>query len=200
VLRWSVLARRANPLPLLARFGSLLSDALVAAWRGFLRTYGANPLHFLVVVGVFTMTGYVALRIAPDPMFTRMLVWFGAAVLLHDLVLFPIYTAADRSLIGTAGVLRRGRDPLVRGVNHVRVPVLASGLLFLLFLPGIIQQGAPSYLAATGQTQEPFLERWLLLSASFAALSTLLYLTRLLVAHGRRWWANRLTNASGEDG
>lgn len=196
MLRLSPLARRANPLPLLAKLGSLLAAALVALWRLFLRMYGAHPLHLLVMLGGFALTAWVALRLSSEPTLTRMLIWFGAALLLHDLVLFPVYTAADRLLTGTARAVRRGRVPMVRGVNHVRVPVLASGLLFLLFLPGIIEQGAPSYLAATGQTQEPFFERWVLLSASFIVLSTFAYLARLLLVHGRRWWANRRGNAS----
>jgi len=44
-----------------------------------------------------------------------------------------------------------------------------------LFLPGIIRQGQKTYLAATGQTQEPFLVRWLLLTALFFATSAITY-------------------------
>ena len=44
-------------------------------------------------------------------------------------------------------------------------------MTLLVFLPGIIQQGAPVYAAATGQTQEPFLGRWLLLTAAMFAVS-----------------------------
>ncbi|MGI8721185.1 MAG: hypothetical protein ACR2JG_03050 [Geodermatophilaceae bacterium] len=64
-------------------------------------------------------------------------------------------------------------------VNYVRVPVLASGLLFLLFFPGITGQGASSYLAATGQTQEPFLTRWLLLTALGFGVSAITYALRV---------------------
>ncbi|HYQ63761.1 hypothetical protein [Actinophytocola sp.] len=44
-----------------------------------------------------------------------------------------------------------------------------------MFLPGIIRQGQKTYLAATGQTQEPFLVRWLLLTALFFATSAITY-------------------------
>ncbi len=109
------------------------------------------------------------------------LVWFLGAALLHDLVLFPLYAVGDR--LHTAGVhaLRRRRGhhpdgpPHVSGNNYVRVPVLASSLLLLVFLPGIIEQGASTYRAATGQTQAPFLDRWLLFTAIVFVLSAVAY-------------------------
>ena len=70
-------------------------------------------------------------------------------------------------------------------LNHVRIPALASGLLFLLFFPGILQQGASSYQAATGQTQDPFLERWLVLTVAAFLLSALVYAARLRRAKTR---------------
>lgn len=95
-----------------------------------------------------------------------MLIWFAAAIVAHDLMLFPLYAGADRLL---------ARSPVV---NYLRVPLLASGLTLLLFLPGIIRQGGPSHLAATGLDQQPYLARWLLLCAAFFALSGLVYLVR----------------------
>ena len=67
-------------------------------------------------------------------------------------------------------------------LNYIRVPALGAGLTLLLFLPGIIEQGAPTYAAATGQTQEPFLGRWLLLTAAMFAISARLYAIRLVMA------------------
>jgi hypothetical protein len=64
-------------------------------------------------------------------------------------------------------------------VNHIRVPVLASALTFLVFLPGIIKQGAPTFRAATGLTQDVFLGRWLLLTAAMFAVSAVVYAIRL---------------------
>ena len=104
------------------------------------------------------------------------IVWFLGAALVHDLVLFPLYALADRlTRRGTRAV----KAPHVT-LNYVRIPLLAVGLLFLLFFPGIFQQGADSYLSATGQTQDPFLERWLLLSAAIFGLSAIAYACRLL--------------------
>lgn len=56
-------------------------------------------------------------------------------------------------------------------------------MTLLVFLPGIIRQGAPTYLDATGQTQEPFLGRWLLLTAVAFGISAAAYAIRLVVAH-----------------
>lgn len=95
-----------------------------------------------------------------------MLIWFAAAIVAHDLVLFPLYAGADRLLT------------LAPAVNYLRVPLLASGLTLLLFLPGIIGQGGPTHLAATGLDQQPYLARWLWLCAAFFALSGLAYLAR----------------------
>jgi hypothetical protein len=41
---------------------------------------------------------------------------------------------------------------------------MAAGLTFLLLFPGVLRLGAPTYLAATGLTQEPFAARWPLLT------------------------------------
>ncbi len=148
--------------------------------------YGASGRHLLVTLAALSLAVYTVLELGLDELWDSdvwwqsILVWFLGAVLLHDLVLFPLYALADR-LFGRA--LRRrspapGEASGVPIVNHVRIPVLAIGLLFLLFFPGIIEQGASSYSKATGQTQEPFLERWLILSAAIVGLSAATYALR----------------------
>lgn len=64
------------------------------------RHYGANPLHLLVLLGCFALTGYAATRVAAGPTLPRILLWFAAALVAHDLILFPLYALADRSLTG----------------------------------------------------------------------------------------------------
>ncbi len=142
------------------------------------RAYGAHPLHLLALVACFALAGYAGLRAAGPPL-PRMLVWFALAVIVHDLVLFPLYALADRSL---TGVLRR---PRVSVINHVRVPSLGAGLLFLVYFPGIVRQGAATYMSATGRSQQPYLGRWLLLTAMMFALSAAVYAVRL--ARHRQW-------------
>lgn len=151
--------------------------------------YGAGPLHLLGVLASLALAGYVVSVLGvsalwdPDVWWQSILVWFLGAVVVHDLVLFPVYALADRT-IGGFLCRRDGRRPHPRVVplNYVRVPVLAVGLLFLLFFPGVVEQGASTYLDATGQTQEPFLRRWLLLSAAIFILSATVYAIRLWLA------------------
>ena len=173
---------------------------VLARLRGF---YGANPLHLLALLGCFALAGWAALHTLSTPAWPVILVWFVGAVIAHDLVLFPLYALADRA--HTAGVhgLRRRRGhhrehpPRVSAVNYLRIPVLASGLLFLVFFPGIIAQGASTYLAATGQTQAPFLGRWLLLTAIAFALSALAYTTHLGLAHRKAGSSSSAATAGG---
>jgi hypothetical protein len=145
------------------------------------RAYGANPLHLLGLVACFALAGYVATRLISEPLAVRILIWFAAAVIGHDLVLFPLYALADRSLQTALQALpstQGNRTPVVPPLNYLRIPALGAALLLLLFLPGIIQQGQQTYLSATGQTQQPYLARWLLLTAAMFALSALIYAAR----------------------
>ena len=79
-------------------------------------------------------------------------------------------------LTGAARRLPRGSVPLV---NHLRVPALGAGLTLLMFLPGIIRQGGPTHLAATGLDQQPYLGRWLGLVTMLALASAVVYLVRV---------------------
>jgi hypothetical protein len=145
----------------------------------FRRLYGSHPLHLLTLIAGFALFGYVIATIGPASLWNpktwwqSILVWFAAAVIIHDLVLFPAYAVADRLLSSTR------RVPVsLPMLNYLRVPALASVLTLIVFLPGIIEQGGPAYTAATGQTQEPFLGRWLLLTASLFAASAVIYALR----------------------
>ena len=144
--------------------------------------YGASPLHLLALVGCFGLAGYAALQTLANPRWPVMLAWFGGAIIGHDLVAFPLYALADRSLtraLREPWPRRTATPPLIPAVNHIRLPALGAGLLFLLFFPGIIRQGQQTYLAATGHTQQPYLGRWLVLVAAMFAISAVSYATRL---------------------
>jgi hypothetical protein len=156
-----------------------------AAVKSLSRAYGAHPLHLLALLGCFALTGYVAVHVANAPLLPRMVIWFLAAVVAHDLILFPLYALADRSLHGVLKLLPSRPHkgvPVVPPVNYVRIPALGAGLTFVLFLPGIIAQGGPTYTAATGQTQEPYLGRWLLLAAAMFLVSAVVYAIRTRIA------------------
>lgn len=75
----------------------------------------------------------------------------------------------------------RSGKPKVPLRNYIRVPALAAGLTLVIFLPGIIEQGADTYHAATGQTQQPFFGRWLLLVAALFAGRSVAYAGRLVL-------------------
>ncbi len=151
------------------------------------RQYGAHPLQLLTLLACFAFVGYVISVMGPKQLWNSrvwwqsILVWFLGAILLNDLVLFPLYALADRSLgagwRAVSGRLPEG-SPRVPVVNYLRIPALASGLLFAMFFPGIIQQGSPAYLRATGLTQAPYLDRWLLITAVLFATSAAAYAIR----------------------
>ncbi len=170
---------------------------MAAAVARFRAVYGAHPLHLLVVLTSFAVFGYVIYVMGlstlwdPDVWWQSILVWFLGAVVFHDFVLFPIYALADRAHSASVHALRprrsspSGHQPAVPALNFVRVPVLVTGLTFLLFFPGIIGQGAPTYLRATSQTQEPFLGRWLLFTAAVFIVSAIAYFVKLAVVRRR---------------
>jgi len=160
----------------------------------FRRLYGGHPLHLLTLIASFALVGYVISVLGPRQLWNSrvwwqsILVWFIAAIVLHDMVLFPLYALADRSLgAGWRAVTGRlpDRAPRIPPINYVRIPVMASGLLFLMFFPGIIEQGRITYHNATGLTQAPFLDRWLLITAALFGASALAYGIRLLLLRRR---------------
>jgi hypothetical protein len=154
------------------------------------RLYGERLVHLLVVLAALALSAYaisvVGLRnlFNPTVWWQSIAVWFAVAVIGHDLILFPLYALADRLLPARRGAPNHGdgtpqHPPKhIPVTNYLRMPTLAAGLLLLMFLPGIIEQGAPTYQAATGQTQAPYLGRWLLLTAAFYLASALWYAVR----------------------
>jgi uncharacterized membrane protein YesL len=164
---------------------------MLSRWRSvFHDVYGSYPLHLLTMAAGFALLGYIVATVKPMTLWNphswwqSIAVWFAGAVIAHDLLLFPVYALADRILWARAG--RRPDGPRRLAVrNYLRIPALGSGLTLLVFLPGIIGQGASTYLAATGQTQQPFLGRWLLLTAAMFTTSALFYLVRAVLASRR---------------
>ncbi|GAA4538991.1 hypothetical protein GCM10023161_17950 [Mycobacterium paraffinicum] len=144
-------------------------------------------MHLLTLTAGFALLGYVLVTIKPAALWNpqvwwqSIIVWFTAAIVAHDLVLFPIYASLDRLL----GTVVRPKTPPVPVLNYIRVPALGAGLTLLVFLPGIIEQGGATYSAATGQTQDPFLGRWLLLTAAMFGVSAAIYAVRAGTARRR---------------
>jgi hypothetical protein len=150
------------------------------AW--FRRHYGASPLHLLALAGCLFLGGYVALQMQHLAGGWRILVWLGGAVVGHDLLLFPLYALADRTLVTAAGFPRRRSQAVTRAVpwiNHLRVPVVVSGLFLAVSFPLVLRLSPGTYAAATGLSVRPYLGRWLALTGGLFVGSALLYALRL---------------------
>ncbi|MGX1481462.1 hypothetical protein RKD45_000538 [Streptomyces griseus] len=140
------------------------------------RWYGEGPLHLLLMVSSFALAGYAGVRLL-DGDTLLILVWFVGAALVHDLVLVPLYSAADRAL----------RVPFSRSpglVNFVRVPLLLSGLLLLMWFP-LVTRDAERYEPASGMSPDRFLGNWLLITAALFAVSASWLVVRKVRARRR---------------
>ncbi len=139
--------------------------------------YGAGPLHLLALLASFALAGYAAVQLVPDEP-RKVLVWFLAAVVGHDLVLFPLYALADRSLVDVVHHRPPVPEPRRLALNHIRFPVLLSGLLLLVWAPLILGL-TDGYEAATGMTTDVYMGRWLAVSAALFLASAVVYAVRL---------------------
>jgi hypothetical protein len=63
--------------------------------------------------------------------------------------------------------------------NHLRVPAVLSGLLFLVYVPLILRLGPSTYRAATGSEPADYLARWLFVTAMLFAVSLIAYAIRV---------------------
>ena len=133
------------------------------------RAYGAGPLHLLSHVAALALAAYAFTRIFAGGQPWNVVLWFAGALVVHDLVAFPLYTALDR--------LARGRRTRP-SINYVRVPALLSGVALLVFAPLILGLGDGRYERATALSQDVYLGRWLLLCGALFAGSALLYAVR----------------------
>lgn len=140
------------------------------------RWYGEGPLHLLLMTASLALAGYAGVRLLEGDTF-RILLWFVGAAVVHDLVLLPLYTSADR-VLQTGPVRRSG------AVNFVRVPVFLSGLLLLMWFP-LITRHTARYEPASGMSPDRFLGNWLLIVAGLFAVSALWFVARTVRARRR---------------
>jgi hypothetical protein len=120
--------------------------------------YGAGPAHLLVLIASFAIAGAAVVGwFQRSHDLEGVLIWFAAAIVLHDVVLLPLYSLLDRITIA--------RLP-ARSTAYVRVPAIISGLLMLVLFPTILGLGAHTEHAASGITEHGYLLRWLLLTAA----------------------------------
>ncbi len=98
----------------------------------------------------------------------RIALWLVGAVVVHDLVVLPLYSGADRA----------ARTVLRGAVNYVRVPAALSLLMLVVFWGTIAGAGERAYHATSGETFDGYAARWLLVTAALFAGSGLVYLVR----------------------
>ncbi|WP_307805541.1 hypothetical protein [Streptomyces spirodelae] len=137
-------------------------EAGPAPGAGRLRRLVGSPLQIVLLLASFVLTGYAGARLLADDWF-GVAVWFVGAALLHDLVLLPLYSLADR-LPRLTG----------RYVNHLRIPALLSLLLLLVYLP-LITGPADRYAKLTGRPEgnNGYALHWLWVTVALFALSGL---------------------------
>jgi hypothetical protein len=144
--------------------------------RRQLRWYGASPLHLLALLACFGLAGYAAVRlVSPRPL--AVAAWFIGAVVGHDLLLMPLYSLADRSVMAAI----RHRDPqlpVTPWINYVRVPAALSGLLLLVWFPLILRLPSP-YHASTTLSADPYVWHWLAVTGALFLLSAVAFALRL---------------------
>jgi hypothetical protein len=152
--------------------------------RRLYRHYGAGPLHLLCLLGCAAVSAYVVSRIYAEGGWVRIALWFLLALIVHDLVVWPLYTLADRSALR---ITRRhpGRLPSVPWINHVRAPAIISGVLLGIWFPLIFRLSSRTYTANSGLSESPYLGRWLLVTGILFAGSAIIYALRLARAHRR---------------
>jgi hypothetical protein len=132
--------------------------------------YGAGPAQLLATLASFAIAGAAVVGWTQRPRdLVNVLIWFGAAIVLHDIVLLPIYSVADR--------LTLGRLP-ARVAAYVRVPLLISVFVLAAVFPTVLGFGAHQEHNASGIVEHGYLARWLLLSGVLLALSGFAYAVR----------------------
>jgi hypothetical protein len=145
----------------------------------FRQLYGDRPLQLITLLGCFAVSGYAASRVFGDAAALSIALWFLGSAIVFDLVLSPLLALADRVLLRLRGG-RRGPPGRVSRVNYIRVPVLLSGLLLLIYAPVIFQRSEPPYFAASGLEEDPYLERWIAVSAGIFLATALAYAVAVL--------------------
>jgi hypothetical protein len=144
--------------------------------RRFLRWYGAGPLHLLTLLGCFALAGFAVVELLPNN-FIGIPVWLVGAVIAHDLILMPLYTLADRSVMA---VFRHRPPSLPAGpwINYLRVPAALSGLLLLIWFPLILRLPT-RFPDTTTLPLGPYLWHWVAVTGALFLLSAAALALRL---------------------
>jgi hypothetical protein len=143
------------------------------------RLYGSGPLHLLALIASFALAAAALSHFIDTGAPMNIAVWFVGAVVLHDLVLWPLYAVLDRIAADA------GRGARVPPINYLRVPAFLSGLALLVYFPLILRLSPAVYEGATGRDPSAYLGRWLWITGALFAGSALLYAVALRRARKR---------------
>jgi hypothetical protein len=149
----------------------------------FRARYGSGPLHLLAAIASFAIATYAFIEIAERPSPLGFALWFAGAIVAHDLIAFPLYSLLGL-LAGRVAMRARGTRAGADAVNWVRVPALLSALAFVVWFPLILGLSSEAYGAASGRSTDPYLERWLLLTAALFLGSGVLYAIKARMRSG----------------
>jgi hypothetical protein len=157
----------------------------------FRRHYGASPLHLVAFIASVAVTGLAVKGWLDEPAISirYILIWFVGAIIAHDMVVLPLYTAVDRLALSISrwghgrpadsGPVERGvaapAPPRSPGWVYVRVPLILSAMLLLVFGAEILREGNATFRAASGHTQDVYLSRYLIVVGALFFLSGLAY-------------------------
>jgi hypothetical protein len=137
-------------------------------------------VQLLALLASFVVAGYAAVRLLAGDLIGAG-AWFVGSAVVHDLVLFPLYAGIDAALV----LLLRSHPSWatvagVRWLNYLRGPVVVSGLLLLVWSPLILRVSDGAYQAASGLSAQPFLPRWLTVTAVLFAVSGVILVVRAM--------------------
>ena len=141
--------------------------------------YGAEPLHLIATVASLAAAGYAFLRIFENPGTGGVLLWFGAAIVLHDLVALPLYSLLGRIAEETTDLAVRPRRRMLLTLNHIRIPAGFSLLLLLISFPLVFEVDPGGYELTTGLDTGRYLGNWLAITAVLFTISGIDYALRL---------------------
>lgn len=149
----------------------------------FRRRYGGSPLHLVGMVASLALAGFAGLTLNQALGTSKTIavaVWLIGAAVTHDMILFPIYTLLDK-----AGTKLIARPLRTSAINFIRLPVLLSGLLFLVYVPLVGGFSGLTYESITGLPVSVYFGRWLLLTGAMFGVSGAVYAVKLGLSGSR---------------
>ncbi len=156
----------------------------------FQRAYGRGPLHLAGTLATFVVAAYALSQVFD--LLSRpygFVLWFAGAIVAHDLILYPSYSLAGQA-VARAAVPPAARSRLrIAALNHLRVPLLLSGLLLLVWFPLVAGKSPTTFEHLSGRSNDIYFQRWLIATGVLFAASALVFGAR----------ARRLAERHNED-